>query len=102
MKNFVAAGASIITILMSLPTGAGDVPATFQLSPRRVAVVPVGGWHVNEDYPWRASLEDCTVSFRLKWNEAIAEPPPGEVVVVGGLCSATACISFKKKLTVPK
>lgn len=102
MKYLVASVISILATFTSFSTAAGDIPATFQVSPHRLVVVPVGGWHINEDYPWRAKSGNCAVPFRLKWNEAAAEPPPGDVTVVGGLCSATTCISFKKNLTVPK
>lgn len=98
MKKIFAA-----IIAMIVPAAGGDVPATFQVNPRHVTVVPVGGWHINEDFPWRAlSHSGASASFHLRWNEASADLPPGNVTVMGGVCSLTTCVAFKKDLKVPK
>ena len=104
MKSFTATIAFLAaTFPLTAVMGAADIPATFHLTSHKIAVVPAGGWHVNEGYPWRArTTTGEVVPFKLKWNEAVAEPPPGDVTVIGGLCSAMTCITFKKNLTVPK
>lgn len=79
-----------------------DVPVTFSTTSQKITIVPAGGWHINESFPWRASAGSTQLKMNISWNEASVISPPGNTTVMGGICSATTCVTFKKILKVPK
>lgn len=97
--NFVLAIATFIPLVL----GSSSQPFTIQVSPSTVKVIPAGGWHINQEYPWKIVMSDKSVgSFVLKWNGAEATKlKRGHGIVKGGMCNANTCVSFSRDVEIP-
>lgn len=82
---------------------AGSQPYKIQTSPATVTVIPAGGWHLNEDYPWQIVGSDSKVrKFSLRWNIATAaDLPKGSAAIRGGVCNLNTCVLITRIVEVP-
>ena len=101
-KSIVSVIAAFVTFLAPAHANTKD-PYTLKARPGGVCVVPHGGWHINEDFPWSIKTSDGAYhSFYLSWNLADAKDlPQGEATGRGGVCSSTTCVTFGFKVKVP-
>ena len=70
-----------------------------------VTVVPKGEWHVNKDYPWKATAGSATFDkskFSLDEKSAkVTGLPAGKVHVKGAVCQgASQCMPFETDVEV--
>lgn len=102
-KSIVVALVSSIVALCVSPAPGGSNPYSVTASPGKITVVPSGGWHINEDYPWIAKGKTgSSHKFSLSWNAAVATGvPSGPVKVKGGVCNANTCTVVAFDTTVP-
>lgn len=98
MTHFNAIVAALV-----LSIAGSSTPYTVQTSPSTVTVMPAGGWHLNEDYPWRIVTSDSKQrGFVLKWNSATATGlTKGPATLRGGVCNANTCVSITRIVVIP-
>lgn len=102
IKTVIAVFLAVLTFFA--PSGAAPSnPYTLKARPGEVSIVPHGGWHVNEEFPWDVQTADGKHHrFFLSWNLAMAKDlPPGEATGKGGVCSSNTCVTFSFKVKVP-
>ncbi len=74
------------------------------VSKAQVVVTARAGWHINKDYPWKLVIGDAKLDktkFKLAETTAtLADAPKGTGKLKGAVCSADACHTFEKDVTV--
>lgn len=81
----------------------GTHPYNLQTPPGGVTVIPAGGWHINESYPWKITASDAkTMKFSVKWNVAtVSGLTKGPATWRGCVCNANTCVSIGGDVVVP-
>jgi hypothetical protein len=69
-----------------------------------VTVTAKGHWHVNKDYPWKATVGD-KVFDKSKFNftetsAKISGVPAGKAQLKGAVCDGPQCMPFSKEVTI--
>jgi hypothetical protein len=74
------------------------------LNKGEIVIVTKGHWHVNKDYPWKATAGDATFDkSKFSFTETSAKLsglPHGSVKLKGAVCDGPQCMPFTKELSI--
>jgi hypothetical protein len=108
--NLRRSGPVLVCALLSLgltvsarPSTADD-PFDVMASNGTVTTTAHGGWHVNKDYPWRAtvgerSFDKAKFSF-TETSATVSGLPAGTARLKGAVCNGPQCLPFAKDVAI--
>lgn len=101
-KKTLIGSIAAVLMLSTVAFAAGEFDVTGAKG--EVAVVTKGEWHVNKDYPWKATMGDKSFDkSKFTFTEKTAKVsgvPAGVVHVKGAVCAKDTCMPFTKDVTV--
>lgn len=105
MRNWIGALAlAAFSFVGVMDDARADGEYTIVAGKGQITVKAASGYHVNKDYPWKATAGDKTFDkskFSLEETSAsISGLPAGKVTIKGGVCNAGGCVPFKADVTV--
>ncbi len=99
-------GTGLLAIFMALSGGMARADDEFDVAigAGEITVVAKGNWHVNADYPWKASIADKVFdkgkfSFTEK-SAKVSGLPSGTVHLKGAVCADGQCKPFVRDVMV--
>ncbi len=97
---------TIVTATLTLGAGRALADEEFELNAGsgEITLVVKGHWHVNPDYPWKATVADKVFDkSKFTFTETSAKVvglPNGTVHLKGAVCSGDQCKPFVKDVVV--
>jgi hypothetical protein len=105
-KNIAVPLSALAGIAVALAVHVASADEQFDVTAAKgeLTVTAKGHWHVNKDYPWKATVGD-KVFDKSKFSFAetsakISGLPAGKAQLKGAVCDGPQCMPFSKEVTI--
>jgi hypothetical protein len=102
----VLVGTGLLAAWMAIAGGVAHADEEFDVSAAagEITLIAKGRWHVNADYPWKATIDDKVfdkAKFALTEKSAkVSGLPSGTVHLKGAVCADGQCKPFVRDVAV--
>jgi hypothetical protein len=92
-------------LTLSAGSASAEDPFDVHTSSGMLTITTHGAWHVNKDYPWKATVGERSYDkTRFSFTESSASVsglPAGTARLKGAVCNGPQCLPFTREVAIP-